>query len=663
MAEQLLSEFRIGPMSVRNRIVFTAPAPAYAGLDENANRPTQELAAYWEYLARGGAGLLVTEPQSVHPTSTLNPRTVENVSDDLVPLYRQVADAVHDGGAKIVGHLWHAGFLAATGYRNLPLWAPSAVRAPMGAMVPMGGGAIAYGMTQHDIREIIGAFASAAARLRQATFDGVEINAANGFLLAEFLSPKVNLRQDEYGGSLENRCRIVAEVVRAVREAVGPGLVVGVRLSADPYIEPGLTESDLPEVARHLSGSSPFDYINLMPALLPDASFAQGAGSDVAQAVRRESGVPVIYNGLLTDPAAAESLVREGDIELVGMTRAILADPRLPSKLESGQRDQIRACIACNQTCSGGAGGLAALGTPSCLLNPLPAEVDRLARTKDGAGQKLLVIGAGLAGLEVARLARLRGFSVTVWERGDDIGGQVRLAANVPQRARFREAVEFYRGQLAALDIDLQLGREATVESVEAFNPDAVVVATGSTPAMPPWLRSRNGDAAGVSLLDVRTVLAGNVKLGKRVVIAMAEVDHGYQALPVAELLADRGHEVTIVAMAFEPSINQDFFTSEHAYRRLLRKGVRLVTTTEVTAVHPGEVEIRNVYTRQAGRLPADSVIGSYGGMVNDSLVGQLEERRANVFAVGDCVSPRDIAGAISDGIRLMAKLPTAVRT
>ncbi len=649
-------------MSVRNRIVFSAPAPAYAGLDENANRPTEELAAYWEYLARGGVGLLVTEPQSVHPTSTLNPRTVENVSDDIVPRYRQVADAVHDGGGTIVGHLWHTGLLGASGYRNLPLWSPSALRAPMGAMVPMGGGALGYEMAPHDIREIVEAFAAAAGRLRQATFDGVEINAANGFLLAEFLSPKVNLRHDEYGGTLENRCRIVVEIVTAVRQAVGPGLAVGVRLSADPYIEPGLTENDLPELARHLCSAAPLDYVNLMPALLPDASFPQGAGSDVALAVRREAGVPVIYNGLVTDPATAESLVSDAGLELVGMTRAILADPHFPLKLKAGQPDQVRICVACNQTCGGGAGGLAALGTPSCLLNPWPAEVDRLTRTRDGEGQKLLVIGAGLAGLEVARLARLRGFAVTIWERDAEIGGQLRLVTRVPQRAQFREAVEFYRRQVASLGIELQFGREATVEAVEAYDPDVVVVATGSTPAMPLWLQSHNGGGAGGPVLDVRSALEGNREFGKRVVIAMAEVDHGYHALPLAELLADRGHEVTVVAMALEPCINQDFSTSEHAYRRLLRKGVRFVTTTEVTGVHPGEVETRNAYSRETGRLPADSVVVSYGSSANDRLVDRLQERRANVFSVGDCVSPRDIAGAISDGIRLMEKLPVAVR-
>lgn len=660
--DHLLLGTKIGPIEVRNRMTFTAPAPAYAGMDENANQPTEELAAYWEQMARGGVGLLITEPQSVHPTSTPNPRTVENVSDDIVPLYRNIADAVHDGGGKIVGSLWHAGLLAAPGYRNRPLWGPSAVRAPMGAMVPAGGGGLAYEMNLRDINEIIQAFAAAARRLAEATFDGVELNAAHGYLLAEFLSPAVNLRGDEYGGSLENRCRLVTEIIRAIREASGPGIAVGIRLSADPYIEPGLTEGDLPDLAQHLVHRAAVDFINLVPALLPDASFAQGAGSDLALRVRGAAGVPVIYNGLLTDPVVAASLVEQG-IDLVGMTRALLADPQLPAKVQAGNLGRIRRCIACNQTCTGGA-GVMATATPYCLLNPNPAEVERLSQRRDGEGQTALIIGAGLAGLEAARLARLRGFAVTVWERGPEPGGQISLVSKVPQRAAFWQAVEFYRIELEALGVDIHFGREATVASVDALNPDAVIVATGSLSATPSWARPGNGDSQTAGVVDLRTALArGPAELGARVVIAMAEVDTGYQALPLAELLADHGHEVTIVSTAFEPCLNQDFVTSEHLYRRLGQKNVRIIPMTEVTGVTPGEVAIRNIYTHQTGTLSADSCVTSYGGVADDSLLDQLREHRPNVVGVGDCIAPRDILGAISDGMRAMDKLRVAVRS
>lgn len=661
VTDQLMSGTRLGPIEVRNRIAFTAPSPAYGGMDENANKPTEELAAYWEQMARGGVGLLITELQSVHPSSTPNPRTVENVSDDIVPLYRKVADAVHDRGGKIVGSLWHAGILAAPGYRNLPLWGPSAVRAPMGALVPAGGGGLAYEMSVHDIKEMVGAFAAAARRLAEATFDGVELNAANGYLLAEFLSPAVNLRDDEYGGSLENRCRFVTEVVRAVRDAAGPRLAVGIRLSADPYIEQGLTESDLPELARQLASSGAIDYINLVPALLPDASYPQGAGSDAALQVKSAAGVPVIYNGLLTDPAAAASVLEQG-IDLVGMTRAILADPQLPAKLQAGNDDRIRPCIACNQTCTAGA-GMAAIATPYCLLNPTPAEVERISQRRDGEGQTALVIGAGLAGLEAARLARLRGFAVTVWERESEMGGQISLIAKVPQRAAFWRAVEFYRSELAAAGVDIQFGREATLAAVDAFGPDAVIVATGSRPAMPAWAASSSGSTNPV-VMDVRQALArGPGQPGTRVVIAMTEVDTGYQALPVAELLADQGHEVTIVSTAFEPCMNQDFVTSEHLYRRLGQKNVRIIPLTEATGLTPDGVSIRNVYTDATGTLPADSCVISFGGVSDDSLLDQLREHRSNVVGAGDCIAPRDILGAISDGIRAMDKLRVAVRS
>jgi NADPH-dependent 2,4-dienoyl-CoA reductase/sulfur reductase-like enzyme len=248
---------------------------------------------------------------------------------------------------------------------------------------------------------------------------------------------------------------------------------------------------------------------------------------------------------------------------------------------------------------------------PYCQFNPMPAEA---APTRDGEGRRMLVIGAGIAGLEVARLARRRGFAVTVWERDEEIGGQVHLAARAPQRALLDDSVELYRRNLDRWGIELRLGVEATAEAVEALGPDVVVVATGSTPALPPWYRSRNGGSANGTITNVRAVLAGSVDLGRRVVIAMAETDHGYQALPVAEMLAERGHEVTLVAAAFEPSINQDFYTAEQAYRRIVRKGVHILPSTEVVGVAEGQVELRNVHTHAPSSLPADAVVVSYGG-------------------------------------------------
>lgn len=662
MTDQLLTSASVGPITVPNRIVFTAPGPAYAGLDENANLPTEDLAAYWGQMARGGVGLLVTEPQSVHPASTPNPRTIENVSDAIVPLYRNVAYAVHDAGGKIVGSLWHAGILAAPAYRNLPLWGPSAVRAPMGVMVPAGGGGLAYEMSTNDIAELTAAFATAARRLAEATFDGVEVNAASGFLLAQFLSPVTNRRTDEYGGSLENRCRFAAEVLRAVREAVGPQCAVGVRLSPNPYIEPGLTAGDMPEVARQLAATGAVDYVNLMPGLLPDASYPQGTGSEMAVAVRGATGLPVVYNGLATEPEVAGSLVEQG-IDLVGMTRAVLADPSFPAKLSAGQQARIRPCIACNQTCTPGP-GVMAMTMPYCLLNPAPAEVERLSRQRDGEGQTALVIGAGMAGMEAARLARLRGFAVTVWERSSGPGGQVALIKEMPARATFWKAVEFYRRELAAEGVVIEYGREATEEAIRAFAPDAIIVATGSRPDMPAWAQSANGVTSNTRVLDIREALArGPGAPGTRAVIAMAEVDTGYQALPVAEWLADNGNDVTVVSTAFEPCMNQDFSTSENLYRRLGPKGVRIIPLTDITGLTPGGVATRNIYTHQAGELPADVCLVSHGGVADDSLLDALREWHPNVAGAGDCIAPRDILGAVSDGVRSMDALRLAVRS
>lgn len=659
MNPSLFSETRLGSATLRNRLVFCAPSPAYGGLDEEANQPNNLLADYWEEIARRGVGLIIGEPQSIHPTSTTHPRTIENLSDAVVPLYRRVTEAVHGRGGVIFGHLWHAGLRGASGYRSLPLWAPSAVSLPPGAPAAAGGGSVGYAMRKDDIEELIEAYASAGRRVREAGFDGVEVNAASGFLLADFLSPKVNRREDEYGGSLENRCRLVAEVLDAVRAAVGKEFPLGVRLGPDLYIEPGILETDLPEIAGRLATTSDLDYISVFPALIPDTAGVEGAGADVAGAIRKATGLPVIYSGLLTDVDKAESLVRDAGIDLVDMTRPLLADPDLSAKARAGPSDGIRACIACNQTCTESTTtGFGAAATPRCLLNPIGAGAAFSAQ-RNGDGRRLLVIGAGLAGLEVARLASLRDFAVTIWERDQVPGGQVRLAARMSQRARFGEAITFYQRQLARWNIDLKLGVTATPENVDALEPDIVVVATGSHAMRPQWC----GDANGSPLTaDIREVLDGAVKPGRRVVIGMSETENGYQALPLAESLADQGHEVTIVSPAFEPAMHQDFYTSENLYRRLLRKGVRIRSCEEVIGASPGEARVRNKFILREDMLPADTVVAAYGGVANDSLYFALCAQRSEVYRAGDCVAPRDIEGAISDAMRIVEDIGQVVK-
>ncbi len=668
----LLEEVALGPVRLRNRLAFLAPTPAHGGTDDEANLPTEELARYWEAVAAAGIGLIVGEHQSVHPTGTSHPRVVESgpatPAEPLIGRYTKVTEAVHRCEGRIFAHLYHPGLLANPGYRLLPLWAPSALRVPVGAPVPAGGGAIGHAMSEAEIAEVVAAFAEAARRAGAAGFDGVEVDAASGYLLAEFLSPATNRRNDAYGGGLAERCRMVVEVLAAVRAAVGTELAVGVRLGPDPYVEGGLAEDGLPEVAAFLSAPGGIDYVSVVPGLVPDAAAPEAAGSQTASAVARAAGVPVLYSGLLTDLSEAGTLVAEGGLAVLDVTRAALADPGLVTKLLSGGPSFFRPCVACNQTCTTRA-SQAAMAPASCLFTPLPSGADG-APNRFGDDRSLLVVGAGLAGLEVARLAAGAGFMVTLLEAGPEVGGQLRLAARAPRRARLGRAIQFYEDQLAQWGVEVALDQPATVETVESLDPDFVVAATGCLPDRPAWSTATGGaderpgrGASGLPITDVRAVLAGQATLGRRVVLAVSHTESGYVSLAAAEFLADQGHEVWLVTPDFEPAGMVDFFTSEAAYRRLLKKGVRIEPTCEVEGVTDGLVLFSNVFSGEAGSLPADGLVLAQGGVADDALYRALRGLRAGVLAAGDCVAPRDMEGAISDARLVMAELALACRS
>ena len=529
----LLSEVRLGPVPLRNRLAFLAPTPAYGGTDGEANLPTEELARYWAGVASSGIGLIVGEHQSVHPTGTSHQRVVEHgpatSAEALIDRYQRVTDAVHRCDGRIFAHLYHPGLLANPGYRLLPLWAPSALRAPVGAPVPAGGGAIGHAMSEGEIAEVVASFAEAARRAAAAGFDGVELDAASGYLLAAFLSPATNHRQDAYGGGLPERCRLVVEVLAAVRAAIGAGLALGVRLGPDPYVEGGLRERDLTEVAGMLAAASAIDYVAVGPGLVPDAGAPEAAGAAAAADVGRVSGVPVLYSGLVTDLSNADALLNDTGIAVLDVARAALADPELVAKLTTGGLTTLRPCIACNQTCTHGRSSSPAMAPASCLFSP-PGPAGAGSGDGWGSGRRLLVVGAGLAGLEVARLAASADFDVSLWEAGTEVGGQLVLAARAPRRARLGRAVQFYEEQLERWGVELALGRSATLEMVEADDSDFVVVAMGCLPARPPWSDEAAGRAAGVPVSDVRAVLADRAVLGHRVVVAVGVVHGaGYQ--------------------------------------------------------------------------------------------------------------------------------------
>lgn len=644
----LFSPIQIRDVEIPNRIAAAALGWEWAGPGDEP-LPSPALAQFWGMRAAGGVGLLITEPQSVHPTSTASPQIVENCSDAVIEPYRAVTKAVHSAGARVIAHLNHAGHLGGTGFRNTPLWAPSPVRAPMGNGFATGGGAIPHAMTVDEIAEVTEAFAAAAGRCVEAGFDGVEINAAEGFLLAEFLSPVINRRSDEYGG-LEGRHRFLIDVIEAVHASLD-GALLGVRIGTEEHLQGGLMTDDVAALATVLAATGLVDYLSTTPGLTPHMGYEPGAFSDLARAVKAASGLPVIYTGWVDGPEVAEALLDSGACDLVAMSRATLADPRLPVKARTGAVDEIRPCIACNACiASGVASGM------GCALNPAAAIAARLpvdggnGATEDA--KKLLVVGGGPAGVEAACILARRGHDVTLWERDQRVGGQLRVAARAPHRERIAALADYLERELERAGVTTELGRTATVDDVRSFGADEVIVATGARGHVP--------STPGVdlpSVVDVRSVLTGGVELGDRVLVVLARADHRFQGLTVAEFIAAQGRQVQVVTDAHFAGDHWDAGTRLDTYRRLAELGVEFTPMVELVAIREDQVEMRNVYSHEPITFVADSVVLSYGDDAESGLLAELDELDVPVHSVGDVVAPRDFQAAFRDAVAVAAQI------
>lgn len=626
--ERLFAPFRIRDVEIPNRIAVVAFGSSLGG------------AALWGSRAAGGLGLIVAGMQSVHPTSTSNPGMTENINDDVIDTLRATAEAVHEHGTKIIAQLCHVGHLASGLYKTLPLWGPSVVRAPSGARFPGGGGVLPHAMTVAEIAEVTEAFAAAAARNITAGFDGVEINAAEGYLLAQFISPAINRRDDDYGGSAAARRRFLIEVIAAVRERIGPGPLLGVRVGTDDNLEEGITIDDVREVAAAIGETGQVDYLTTMPGIVPPMGYEPGAFSDLSAAAKQASGLPVLYMGWVDGPETGESLLASDVCDLVGMSRATLADPELPIKARAGELERILPCIACNACAGGGMG---------CILRPMV----RAAPGAENGGdpQKVLVIGAGPAGVYAATQLADRGHSVTIWERDDHLGGQIAIAAAAPHRERLSDLIAYQERELARAGVTVELNHNATIDEVKSFGADAVIVATGALAHVP---QIPGIDQANVT--DVHKVLRGEAELGDNVLVIMGRSEHRYEALTTAEYIAEQGKHVRVATDANYAGDLWEPMTRMAAYRRLARLGVEFTSMVELVAIRENRVEMRNRYSHEPEIFEVDTIVVAHGEDANSALLAELQQLDTTVHSAGDVVAPRTLSDAFQDAAYVTAQ-------
>lgn len=646
MYDRALSPLRVGGVELKNRVARTA----HATMMSRAGKITDELIAYHLARAEGGVGLTVLEAAGVHPSSILS---LANLDDSVIHGYRALAAAVAPTGMRVFQQLWHGGHIYPQPDGSPPL-APGDVPSHIAGVAPRP-------MTRAQIGELIGCYAAAARRCEQGGLDGVEVHAGHGYLLAQFLSPVMNRREDEYGGDLDGRSLLLRRVLAAVRDAVSPGFAVGVRLSdsADPRI---LGMVEVGEVAHRLKGEGLIDYVNMSYGDYY-ALQRQVAGMDTPTGFQipftappvADIGLPRLLNGRFRTLEEVEQVLRAGEADIVSMVRAHIADPDIVAKSASGYPERVRPCIACNQGCIG---RVATFGRLGCVVNTAAGDEGKLAEKlieRTPAPLTALIVGGGPGGMEAARIAALAGHRVTLAEAMPSLGGLTNLYRHAPRMGTIPDIAFWLEQEVYRLGVEVRLSTWMDADEIEAEGADLVIVAIGAELEAP--LRQIQTPAdmlvpePGTRLVSSIDLFSDrNADWGSSAVV-VDEIGH-YEAIACAELLLEKGLAVTFVTRhkMFAPGIDITLRTQSALERLHARGDFTLRVGSRVTAARPGEAVVRPQYGAKPETFPADTIVwvGIRSGQAD--LFEELQARGLDAIRIGDAVAARNLQTAIREG-------------
>lgn len=679
--KMLFSPMKIGSCEIKNRIVMP---PMMMGFGEPSGKPTEMLMDYYEERAKGGTGLIITEITRVnddHGAAAFNQLAMSH--DYHIEPMREFADRIHRHGAKLFVQLHHPGRqnigimihmvpltnMCSKVCKSFPKLVYKIAPGIGRKMVDKGlvfaspgpskcepskvAGGHVRAFSHREIKKLIRQFVDAAVRCKAAGVDGVELHAAHGYLLQQFLSPNTNTRTDEYGGSFENRMRFIKEIIEGIREKCGKDYPVVIRLTVDEcYAEIGKPGKgyDLATGVKYAKAfedmgvdaidvsSAAYDTYNYW---LEPTSFDCGWRAYMAEAVKKEvKTIPVLAANVIRSPEQAEEQLERGIQDFVSLGRPHIADPHWAEKAQSGRANEIKRCINCLY-CIESMMEHAYVGEHGCCsVNPTLGEEKRFANLpKDGGGRTVAIIGAGVAGLTAAEILGRRGFKPVVFEKENECGGQINLADKGPKKEKIGWCSQDLETNARLYGADIRLGTEATVGNVTALNPCAVIVATGAV-AVPP--KSIKG-ADGANVFTTTQILDGSVKLeGKKVAL----IGTGMTGLETGELLAEGGNKLTFVEMADTVAPGTWFQHLDDAMPKLEKAGAKFLLSTKLVAIDEKGALVENVKTKAQSRVDADAVVLSLGARPVNKLAKELEGKVKNLFVVGDAEKVGRIANA-----------------
>jgi 2,4-dienoyl-CoA reductase-like NADH-dependent reductase (Old Yellow Enzyme family)/thioredoxin reductase len=653
---RLFEPLQIGSFTVKNRIVSTTHA---------SSLPRDRDLAYLARKAEGGVGFIGLSGGSgvIHyglgpgtpggvgewDRKAPSPVSAEGIAfyDNLVlPGLRERAELLHAKGAHCFAQIAHGG-----GSQHWPLMmpplGPSDVPDPYDGHVP-------HALTDEQIEELIVAFAHGVRRIREAGVDAAEIHGAHGYLVMQFLSPYYNRRTDKWGGSAENRTRFLREIIAVARRLAGDEFPIGLRLGYEGDGQGrGLTVKDAVEVARQVatqvayisvSGGSYSGLADGFNGAYVSPWYREPAyNASAAAAVRAAAGVPVLLTGRIADAALAESLLAEGSADLIGMVRALIADPDLPAKAREGKADQVRMCLGLSECHHIGRHRVPI----TCAVNAASGREQEMAIQPAAETKTVVVVGAGPAGLEAARVAALRGHHVYLADSRRHIGGTVRLLGQDPNRRNLLDHAAYFETVLPRLNVELLLGNRVTADDIRSFGADAVILATGSVPVVPEieGLRETSGVLTAIEVLGGRTP-------GGEHVLVVGGTDNHLAAPTIAEYLTDLGHRVTMVSEQVDFASGAEDATRLALLQRLKKKHVRVALTSRVVSVDADGATIMDTFTHEHRREPGVALLLACGMTPNDELYRELSAHGIAGQVIGDALAPRRIMHATVEGAR-----------